>query len=80
MSFKKVIMENKILKKIIINNYFQRNNWKTTKILSQSIFMNDIIFAIYSKVFKIHKSEYAEILKQVHDKEFEKQSLKLNIR
>jgi len=42
--------------------------------------MNYIIFLIYSKVFKIHGSDYAEILNQLHDKELEKQLFKLIIR
>jgi len=35
--------------------------------------MNEIICPHCSKAFKIDESGYAEILKQVHDKEFEKQ-------
>ena len=35
--------------------------------------MNEIICPHCSKAFKIDESGYADILKQVHDKEFEKQ-------
>ena len=35
--------------------------------------MNEIICPHCSKAFKVDESGYSEILKQVHDKEFEKQ-------
>lgn len=42
-------------------------------ILARKILMNEIICPHCSKAFKVDESGYSEILKQVHNKEFEKQ-------
>ena len=34
--------------------------------------MNEIVYPHWQKAFKVDESGYAEILKQVHDKDFEK--------